>query len=163
MCLNNKFNRKGVFFLIIASLVILCLGIISNVKPIHLSNSRISKIFIALQMSTHDITVDGSATIDDKKEIEEAIGILNDIKVMPGKYSVYDLEGESPSAWIVIYDGTKVVNSIDFYYNIVAYEDDYYKISISQYNKLIDLCRKYGDVSFGENEDFFDLAVGRSL
>ena len=88
---------------------------------------------------------------------------MNDIKVMPGKYSVYDLEGESPSAWIVIYDGTKVVNSIDFYYNIVAYEDDYYKISISQYNKLIDLCRQYGDVSFGENEDFFDLAVGRSL
>ncbi len=71
-------------------------------------------------MSSHDITVEGSATIDDKKEIKEAIGILNDIKVISGKYSVYDLEGESPSAWIMIYDGTKVVNSIYFYYNIVA-------------------------------------------
>lgn len=149
MCLNNKFSRKRVFFLIIASLVILCLGIrcFSTIKPIHLSNRRISKIFIALQMSSRDITVEGSATIDDKKVIKEAIGILNDIKVIPGKYSIYDLEGESPSAWIMIYDGTKVVNSIYFYYNIVAYKDNFYKISISQYNKLINLCRQYGDVS----------------
>lgn len=98
----------------------------SNMKPIHLSNKRITKFFIALQMSSHDIFVAGNATIDDEKAIKVAIGILNDIEVIPEKHFVYDLEGESPSAWIMIYDGTKVVNSIDFYYDIVAYNGNFY-------------------------------------
>lgn len=147
MCFNNKFSRKKyVVFLGIASLVILCIVIKCLIEPIHLSNKRISKIDIELQMSSLDLSVVGYATIDDEKAIKEAIGILNDIQVIPGKYSVYDLEGDSPSAEIMIYDGNKVVDSIGIYYDIVAYNGNFYKISISQYNKLIDLCRQYGDV-----------------
>lgn len=148
MFFNNKVNRKKyVIFMGIAALLILCLGVEGFIKPIHLSNEKISKIFIAINISSDAISACGDATIEDEKAMKEVIGILNNVKVKLGKYSFHDLEGDSPSAWITIYDGTKEMDYIAFYYDIVTYNGNYYKISISQYDKLIDLCKQYGNVS----------------
>lgn len=135
-------------------MIILCLGIryFSSTKPINLSNRGISKIFVVLQVSSNSISVCADAEIMGKGNIKEAIDVLNNIKIIPEKCSVYDLEGESPSAWILLYDGKKEVEHIDIYYDIIKYDDKYYRISVSEYDELIELCRQYGSISELEKE-----------
>lgn len=95
-------KKKCVIYILIIfiSLIVICLGIkfIFSAKFLHISNERITRIFIGIEESSLEVTASANADINDKNEIEEVIDALSGIKIASGGYSVDDLEGESPSA-----------------------------------------------------------------
>lgn len=85
--------------------------------------------------------------ITKKQDIEKAVKILNGIRTFRfGEYSVDDLEGASPTAWVELGDGKgERLDSVYFYQDILLCESGYYKISMSEYDKLIQLCRDFSE------------------
>lgn len=140
-------EKKHILLIIFICLILICLGIkfIFDTKFLHISSEGIAKIFIGIEVHSRELACSASATISDKKEIQEIVDSLNHIRRLPGIYSVDDLGGESPSAWVMFYDKYEVINSIYFYYDIVVHDDNYYKIDLSEYDRLISLCKQYGD------------------
>lgn len=132
---------------VIICCVILILFIINKyiVKPISIEREGVDKITIAINISSKEKTFTGNANISDDTDLTAVVEVLNNIKASKGNYSIYDLEGDSPSATVMIYNGKEKMNSIYFYYNILVYNEHYYKISISEYDKLIEVCKNYSE------------------
>ena len=58
------------------------------------------------------------------------------------------MPGESPSARVTVYKSETdlIGTTIMIYYDIIATSDGkYYKIDLSEHNKISDLCKKYGE------------------
>ncbi len=130
--------------------VVLMVAILVNTvmtKPVHLSEDGVGKCFAAVVISTDRLTFDGHASITKKQDIEKAVKILNGIRAFRfGEYSVEDLEGDSPTAWVELSDGEgERLDSVYFYQDILLCESGYYRISMSEYDKLIQLCRDFSD------------------
>ncbi len=146
----KRIKKIGVILAILGSIV-LCINWFYNklfTTPIDLKPSEIGKIFIAVELTSTEEPLRGGATVTDNDNLKDVVNILNNIKVFKkGKYSLYDLEGESPTAWIHIYNKAgEVIDTIDIYYDILAYKVKYYKISMSEYNSLMEICQKYGEI-----------------
>ena len=96
-------------------------------KPVHLSEDGVEKCFVAVAISTDRLIFDGHASITKKQDIEKAVKILNGIRAFRfGKYSVEDLEGDSPTAWVELSDGKgERLDSVYFYQDILLCESGY--------------------------------------
>lgn len=130
--------------------IILILVIIVNMvttKPIRFSKEGVGKVYVAVVISTDRLTFDGEATVTKQRDIEDVVKTLNSIRAYRwGKYSVYDLEGDSPTAWATLCDRKgDEIDSITLYQDILTYGDEYYKINMSEYDKLLKICNDYGD------------------
>ena len=142
-----KTSRNVIVKIVIIILIIVIMVNVVTIKPIRLSTKGVEEIFVAIMISTNRLTFDGEATISKQYDIKDVVRILNGIRAFRwGEYSVYDLEGDSPTAWIHIYDKEgDIVDSIYFYQNILSYGDRFYKINMSEYDRLMEICKKYGD------------------
>ncbi len=141
-------NRKKIIKkMVIIVLVIVIAANIVLTKPIHLSKAGVEKVFVAVTISTNELVFDGQATVTKKCDVEEVIKTLNNITAFRfGKYSIYDLEGDSPTAWINLYDKEgEIVDSIYLYQNILSFNGKFYKMSMSEYKKLLKICDLYDD------------------
>lgn len=130
--------------------VILLIAIFINTvmtKPVHLSEDGAEKCFVAVVISTDRLKFDGHASITKKRDIKKAVKILNGIRAFRfGEYSVEDLEGDSPTAWVELSNGEgERLDSVLFYQDILLCERGYYKICMSEYDKLIQLCKDYSE------------------
>lgn len=68
------------------------------------------------------------------------------MKIREAAALLEDLEGVSPTAWVELSDGKgERLDSVYFYQNILLCESGYYKISMSEYDKLIQLCRDFSE------------------
>jgi len=91
--------------------------------------------------------------LTDKDKIKDTIETLNSIKVYSRKDSLDESEavGDSPLAWVSFCNkkGDEILR-IDFYGEILWYDGilrgGYYKIDNSEYDKLYELCHKYGEI-----------------
>lgn len=150
MFFERKKIEKKLFILSLAAFVLgVCIGIefFSGKHSMKISEDGVSEIFIGLTLSSTEISASGSATIESEQEIKKVVDILNSIRVKRGNYSVKDLEGHSPHARINFFDDeNEKINYIYFYYDIILYNGEYYGVNITQYKKLIGLCKKYGEV-----------------
>ena len=143
-----KANRKRIIK--IALIIVIIIAIMVNmvtIKPIHLNTKGVEEIFVAVMIDTNRLTFDGEATVSKRRDIADVVKRLNNIKTFRwGRYSVYDLEGDSPTAWIDLFDQEReVVDSIYFYQNILSYGNKFYKISMSEYDCLLKICKEYGE------------------
>lgn len=139
-------RKKRIKIVTMVLIMIIILVNIATKKPVRLSTDGIEKIFVAVEINTDRLTYGGHATVTKQSDMEDVIKTLNGIRVFRlGNYSVDDLEGDSPTAWIMLYDSDgEVVDSVDFHQDILSY-DGFYKISMSEYDKLIKICNDYGE------------------
>ncbi len=141
-------NRKKIIkkMVIIVFIIVIVANIVLT-KPIHLSKEGVEKIFIAVMISTNELTFDGGAVVTKEYDVEKVVKTLNSIMAFRfGKYSRYDLEGDSPTAWIMLYDKEgEIIDSIYFYQNIISFNGKFYKMSMSEYDKLLKICNVYDD------------------
>lgn len=88
----------------------------------------------------------GSVVIKDKNDIREVIKILKSINAYRGPYSIYDLEGDTPGAEVTIHliGDHGYGNIIGFSADILVDDGKFYKISMSEYDKLYKIKKKYG-------------------
>jgi|GEM_PF-5573547 len=112
-----------------------------------------------VSINAGDITFKGGShagtdvEITDKDKIKDAIETLNSIKVYSWKDSLDESEavGDSPLAWVSFCNkrGEEILR-IDFYGEILWYDGilrgGYYNIDITEYDKLYELCHKYGEI-----------------
>lgn len=143
-----KTNKKRIIKIVVIIIIIIAIMVnMVTTKPIHLSTKGVQEVFVAVMISTNRLTFDGEATVTKQRDIEDVVKILNNIRAFRwGRYSVYDLEGDTPTAWINLFDREReIVNSIYFYQNILSYGDKFYKISMSEYDSLLKICKDYGD------------------
>lgn len=140
-------NRMRIIRIAVVILLIVILVNAIMIKPVHLSEDGVKECFVAVVISTDRLTFDGYASIKKKQDIKKAVKILNGIRAFRfGEYSVEDLEGDSPTAWVELSDGKgERLDSVYFYQDILSCESGYYKISMSEYDKLIQLCRDFSD------------------
>lgn len=145
MTANRKKRIKKIIIIVFSAVIV------SNVvmtKPIHLSKEGVEKIFVAVTINTNELSFDGDAAVTKEYDVDEVVKTLNRIKAFRfGKYSVEDLEGDSPTAWVMLYDKEgEIIDSIDFYQNIIVCNGGkFYKMSMSQYDKLLKICNVYGE------------------
>lgn len=144
-------NRKKIIkiikkMVIIVFIIVIAVNIVLT-KPIHLSKAGVKKIFVAVTINTNELIFDGKATVAKECDVEKVVKTLNNITAFRfGKYSRYDLEGDSPTAWVMLYDKEgEIIDSIDFYQNIIAFDGKFYKMSMSEYDKLLKICNVYDD------------------
>ena len=143
-----KTSRKRIIKIVVIIIIVIAIMVnMVTTKPVHVSAKGVEEIFVAVMISTNRLTFDGEATVTKRRDIEDVVKILNSIRAFRwGRYSVYDLEGDTPTAWINIYDGERqIADSIYFYQNILSYGDEFYKISMSEYDDLLKICKDYGD------------------
>ena len=142
-----KASRKWIIKIVGIILIIAVMVNVVTAKPIHLSTEGIEEVFVAVMISTNRLTFDGEATVTKQRDIEDVVKTLNSIRAFRwGRYSVDDLEGDSPTAWINLFDRERdIVDSIYFYQNILSYGDKFYKISMSEYDSLLKICKEYVD------------------
>ena len=142
-------NRKKIIKKII--IIVLIIVIVANIvmtKSIHLSKEGVEKIFVAVTINTNELIFDGKATVTKECDVEEVVKTLNRIKAFRfGKHSVDDLEGDSPTAWVMLYDKEgEIIDSINFYQNIISCNGGkFYYMSMSEYDKLLRICNGYDD------------------
>jgi hypothetical protein len=111
--------------------------------PICLERRKIEKIFIGIEVSSQAKTYSGSITATGEQQIDDIVNTINKIRVFRKEYSIDDLEGESPTVWMLIYDKEgRVMDSIDIYYNILVYKGKFYKITMNEYDDIIQICSK---------------------
>ena len=135
---------KFKIILILGAAVFLPLMSCNRFTPINLLQEETHSMIIGIALSSPEKSIDGYAEITGNEEIKDCIQTINGLKVYSGKSLVID--GDSPSAWICVYDEKgDEIHSIYFYYDIVRYDDEEYNIDISQYDKLSKLCAKYGE------------------
>lgn len=114
--------------------------------PIHLNADNISSLSIGIECSAEEFSASDGTVITDPQEIREAVAVLNRLKVKRGRYSEDDLPGQSPSAWITAWDGSKEVCSINVYYGVMMMweEGKYYGFPMEEHGTLENLCQQYG-------------------
>mgnify|MGYP000214440883 CR=1 FL=1 len=144
-------NRKKIIKLIKKMVIIVFIIVIAEnivlTQPIHLSKAVVEKVFVAVTINTNELVFDGKATVTKECDVEEVVKTLNNITAFRfGEYSRYDLEGDSPTAWVMLYDKEgEIIDSVDFYQNIILFNGKYYKMSMSEYDKLLKICNAYDD------------------
>ncbi len=98
-------NRMRIIKIVGIILIIVILVNIVMTKPVHLSKDRVERCFVAVGISTDRLTFHGDASSTKKQDIEKAVKTLNGIRAFRfGEYSVEDLEGDSPTAWVELSD-----------------------------------------------------------
>lgn len=144
----NKVKRIIIALVTTATFIVLAFIFCYKITPINLKQEEIRSISINIELSSPEKSISGMAEINNYNKIKDAIQVINSLKVSTEKNLDKKLGGDSPSAWMHTYDekGYKI-DSIYFYYDILRYNEEYYKVSISQYDKLAELCSKYGECS----------------
>ena len=101
-----KTNKKRIIKIVVIIIIIIAIMVnMVTTKPIHLSTKGVQEVFVAVMISTNRLTFDGEATVTKQRDIEDVVKILNNIRAFRwGRYSVYDLEGDTPTAWINLFD-----------------------------------------------------------
>ncbi len=108
--------------------------------PVELSIKDISKIDIVVDYGRY------SAYIENEKALLDVIETLNSIRGRSGGYTYKDLGGRTPISSVTIYDKKgEILDYMHFSYNIFGADGNFYKMSSSEHNKLVMLCKKYGD------------------
>lgn len=142
-----KTSRNVIVKIVIIILIIVIMVNVVTIKPIRLSTKGVEEVHVGVGISTMELHFDGFAIVSEQSDIKDVVKILNGIRAYRwGEYSVYDLEGDSPTVMISIYDrGGEEIDSIYFYQNILSYGDKFYKVNMSEYDGLMEICKKYGD------------------
>ena len=150
-------NIRKVLF-IVAIVVFIALGFICLIiyRSIPKSSLKIKANKI------HSISINGSfipfegegltsgfAEIIGHDGINDVVQTLNSMKLSPGY--IEELGGDSPLVWVIFHNmwGGELFR-IDFYDSLISFSGSwtggYYQIDMSEYEKLRELCRKYGEV-----------------
>lgn len=144
-----KINITVIVLGIIITFIII--GLVACTKPMSLSvnQENIASISISVNSTIPKYEMLGSAKITDNEGIKDCIQKINSMKVYLKKD--YENESESPAALIKFYDEKrKETDSIYFYYDIILYNQEFYKVDTSEYEKLFELCRKYGELQLNK-------------
>ncbi len=149
-CLMGKIvnmKRKKVIILIVA-LILLVIIVKYWLEPIQVNREDVSRISISCDYFPGRV----EAEINNEKEIDVAMKKINTFKAIDGDDDVLveRLGGDTPDATILFWNEKgKIINEINFYGDMISYDKNLYKIvgyEKLQYNKLLDLCEKYGEV-----------------
>lgn len=143
--ITNRIKIKRLIkkIVIIFLIIVIAINIVLT-KPIHLSKTGVEKVFVAVTINTNELVFDGQATVTKKCDVEEVVKTLNNITAFRFGGSIDDLEGDSPTAWVMLYDKEgEIIDSVDFYQNIILFDSKYYKICMSEYDKLLKICNAY--------------------
>ena len=146
-------KRKIIYSILVCAFVFLVYNVCIKTSPISLNQEEVYSIFLSVNYSAYNKSMVGDAWITDKDEIKETISILNGIKAYRGFYSVDNLSGNSPSASIVIHESENdtIEDSYEMYYDIIASDKgEFYKIKLSENDKIGQLCQKFGECYIGE-------------
>lgn len=113
------------------------------VHPIKLEKTEIKEINIGIEINTQMKSYSGNVLISKKDEVTQVVDVLNNIKAKKTNYSLYDIEGDSPTAWVQIYYCDGKIDIFNVYNNILVYKGKFYKMSLVEYNTLIKICERY--------------------
>lgn len=156
--MRKQYNKTAIHRYFKIGIVLICIILFYKIcivfSPFHLRENNIYKIGLSIEYSAENQWISGHAIVENKNDIKEAVQILNKIKAYRGFYSIDDLPGESPSARVTVYKSETdlIGTTIMIYYDIIATSDGkYYKIDLSEHNKISDLCKKYGECRYEKN------------
>lgn len=156
--MKKQYNKTVIHRSFKIGIVLFCIILFYEIcivfSPFHLKGNNIYKIGLSIEYSAEDQWISGHALVEDKNDIKQTVKILNKIKAYRGFYSIDDLPGESPSARVTIYESETdlIGTTIMMYYDIIVSSDGkYYKINISEHNKIRNLCEKYGECRYEKN------------
>ncbi|MCH5265480.1 MAG: hypothetical protein J1F02_06245 [Lachnospiraceae bacterium] len=156
---NKKTGRRNgkkiiLFVGILLVLGILCILIRKVIEPFDINEDEVARISISCHWSMEEYHAD----LARGEEMRDAIKVINSIRAFGGDDTLVEyIGGDSPDAMVHFYDENgDECHFMNFYGNIILYDDTYYKIignEERQYNKLETLCEKYEETEETISDD----------